>query len=207
MHYSLPNNPEIVIEVPGKKDTPSAREKAMKKVLSMLDDGEVELPDGFSDTQLVIVSSTSSEAADLSDPVISATETVRHFAKVKARLEKNFSSAEAARSAIARAFESPESISEDDIAAVESGSESLLEYLKALKEEVGMLRAVEEARKVLSGLLGLESAKSDRSEPGKDAVSEAVDFNTLATAQDFRASADVANSNGHADHLLVASAS
>ena len=203
MHYSLPNNPEIVIEVPGKKDTPSAREKAMKKLQQMLDDGEVELPDGFSDTQLVIVSSTS-EAADSSDPVIVATETVRHFAKVKARLEKNFSSAEAARTAIARAFQSPESISEDDIAVVESGAESVLEYIKALKEEVNMLGAVEEARKVLSGLLGLES-KSDRPEPGEDAV-PAVDFNALAATQDFQPLTSVANTNGHLDQAPVATA-
>jgi len=206
MIYSLPNNPEIVIEVPGKKDSASAREKAMKKVQQMLDDGEVELPDGFSETQFVIVSS-SSEAADLSDPIVSATETVRHFAKVKARLEKNFSSAEAARTAIARAFKSPESITDDDIAVVESGSDSLLEYIKALKEEMGMVGAVEQARQVLSGLLGLESAKSHRPEPGKDAV-PAVDFNALAATQDFQALASVAvPTNGHAGQSPDATAS
>jgi len=169
MIYSLPNNPEIVIEVPGKKDSASAREKAMKKLLSMIDDGEVDLPEGFSDTQFVIVSSTSAGSADdVSDPVVSATETVRQFAKVKARLEKNFPASEAARTAIARAFVSPESISDDDIAVIESGSDSLFEYIKALKEEMGMVGAVEQARQVLSGLLGLDFSHSDSPEPRKD---------------------------------------
>ncbi len=158
MKYTLVNMPEMVIEVSGKKDTGPARKKAVEKLLTMLAEKQLEVPEGFTMEQLIPVGlSETGDVEDVSDPIVTATEVVRQFAKLKVRLEKTVEQARVFREVIVRAFEDEKSIGDDDISAIESGADAVVEYIKALKEKVALADDVEQARVLLQDLFSSSS--------------------------------------------------
>ncbi|RQH44235.1 hypothetical protein D5R40_11775, partial [Okeania hirsuta] len=102
--YTLPQNPDTIITVRG-KESPRARQKAMDKLVEMMDSGEIltELENGFSPEQFIEVkeSKESKEiASEEEEAVAQAVQILSDLAALKIKVVESREEALKIRSAI-----------------------------------------------------------------------------------------------------------
>ncbi len=167
--YTLPQNPDTIITVRG-KDSERARQKAMDKLVEMMDSGEIptELENGFSPEQFIEVKE-SKESKEITseeeDAVAQAVQILSDFAALKMKVVESREEALKIRSAIEVLF-TDEPVTVEEIANLKDGFKMLKIFAVANLRYREAKEKAEEARVVLDRAL-----KSEESELKKSAKS------------------------------------
>ena len=167
--YTLPQNPDTIITVRG-KDSERARQKAMDKLVEMMDSGEIptELENGFSPEQFIEVKE-SKESKEITseeeDAVAQAVQILSDFAALKMKVVESREEALKIRSAIEVLF-TDEPVTVEEIANLKDGFKTLKIFAVANLRYREAKEKAEEARVVLDRAL-----KSEESELKKSAKS------------------------------------
>ncbi|MGD1717750.1 hypothetical protein [Dapis sp. BLCC M172] len=160
--YTLPQNPDTIITVRG-KDSEKARQKAMDKLVEMMDSGEIptELENGFSPEQFIEVKE-SKELKEITseeeDAVAQAVQILSDFAALKMKVVESREEALKIRSAIEVLF-TDEPVTVEEIANLKDGFKTLKIFAVANLRYREAKEKAEEARIVLD-----EALKSEESE-------------------------------------------
>ena len=90
VQYTLAQSPEVILTVPG-KDSSKAREKAMDKLMEMMDSGELptELEDGFSAQQLIEVKEPPLDTTSKEDRITEAVQILSNLATLKLKVQES----------------------------------------------------------------------------------------------------------------------
>ncbi|OZH53821.1 hypothetical protein AFK68_15110 [Hydrocoleum sp. CS-953] len=160
--YTLPQNPDTIITVRG-KDSERARQKAMDKLVEMMDSGDIptELENGFSPEQFIEVKE-SKESKEITseeeDAVAQAVQILSDFAALKMKVVESREEALKIRSAIEVLF-TDEPVTVEEIANLKDGFKTLKIFAVANLRYREAKEKAEEARIVLD-----EALKSEESE-------------------------------------------
>lgn len=159
--YTLPQNPDTIITVRG-KESPRARQKAMDKLVEMMDSGEIltELEDGFSPEQFIEVkeSKDSKEiASEEEEAVAQAVQILSDLAALKIKVVESREEALKIRSAIEVLF-TDEAVSVEEIANLKDGFKVLKTFAVANLRYREAREKAQEARIILDQ--ALKSAES-----------------------------------------------
>jgi len=156
--YTLPENPEVILDVPGTRDTSKAREKAMDQLMELLDEGKLgtDLPNGFSPDRFVKVDD---ELPDLGlgedstdDEMTQAVQILSTLASLKAKLQETRTEALAVRSQIDILF-SDAPVSPEQLSDLKNGFK-VLKTFAGLNDRYRRARAqAEAAREILDKTL------------------------------------------------------
>ncbi|NET25219.1 MULTISPECIES: hypothetical protein [unclassified Okeania] len=160
--YTLPQNPDTIITVRG-KDSPRARQKAMDKLVEMMDSGEIltELENGFSPEQFIEVkeSKESKEiASEEEEAVAQAVQILSDLAALKIKVVESREEALKIRSAIEVLF-TDEAVTVEEISNLKDGFKVLKTFAVANLRYREAREKAEEARIILD-----QALKSDESE-------------------------------------------
>ncbi len=160
--YTLPQNPDTIITVRG-KDSERARQKAMDKLVEMMDSGEIptELENGFGPEQFIEVKE-SKELKEITseeeDAVAQAVQILSDFAALKIKVVESREEALKIRSAIEVLF-TDESVTVEEIANIKDGFKVLKTFALANLRYREAREKAEEARVILDQ--ALKSAESE----------------------------------------------
>ncbi|NEP79480.1 MAG: hypothetical protein F6K17_04365 [Okeania sp. SIO3C4] len=159
--YTLPQNPDTIITVRG-KESPRARQKAMDKLVEMMDSGEIvtELENGFSPEQFIEVkeSKESKEiASEEEEAVAQAVQILSDLAALKIKVVESREEALKIRSAIEVLF-TDEAVTVEEIANLKDGFKVLKTFAVANLRYREARDKAEEARTILDE--ALKSAES-----------------------------------------------
>ncbi|NEO52203.1 MAG: hypothetical protein F6K54_03360 [Okeania sp. SIO3B5] len=159
--YTLPQNPDTIITVRG-KESPRARQKAMDKLVEMMDSGEIltELENGFSPEQFIEVkeSKESKEiASEEEEAVAQAVQILSDLAALKIKVVESREEALKIRSAIEVLF-TDEAVSVEEIANLKDSFKVLKTFAVANLRYREAREKAEEARIILDQ--ALKSAES-----------------------------------------------
>ncbi|MEB3339777.1 hypothetical protein [Okeania sp.] len=154
--YTLPQNPDTIITIRG-RDSEKARQKAMDKLVEMMDAGEIpiELENGFSPEQFIEVkeSKESKEAvSEEEDAVAQAVQILSDFAALKMKVVESREEALKIRSAIEVLF-TDEPVTVEEIANLKDGFKTLKIFAVANLRYREARERAEEARVVLDEAL------------------------------------------------------
>ncbi|NEP88228.1 MULTISPECIES: hypothetical protein [Okeania] len=160
--YTLPQNPDTIITVRG-KESPRARQKAMDKLVEMMDSGEIltELENGFSPEQFIEVkeSKESKEiASEEEEAVAQAVQILSDLAALKIKVVESREEALKIRSAIEVLF-TDEAVTVEEIANLKDGFKVLKTFAVANLRYREAREKAEEARIILDQ--ALKSAESE----------------------------------------------
>lgn len=153
VQYTIPQSPEIVINVRG-KDSPKNREKAMDKLMELMDEGKLKtkLADGFSPAQFVEVKEPDLEVEEIDDPVTEAVQILNSLASLKLKMTQSREEALQVRKQIDILF-NDEPVTEEQINQLKEGFKVLKAFAQANQRYLVARSQAEAARKILDRAL------------------------------------------------------
>ena len=153
VQYTLAQSPEVILTVSG-KDSNKAREKAMDKLMEMMDSGELptELEDGFSAQQLIEVKETPLDNTSKEDKITEAVQVLSNLATLKLKVQDSRSEALEVRKAIDILF-TDESVTQEEIAHLKEGFKVLKSFAQANMRYQQAKAKAQDARQVLDEAL------------------------------------------------------
>ncbi len=153
VRYTLVQSPEIILTVPG-KDSDKARNKAMDKLMDMMEAGDLptELEEGFSPQQLIEVKEPSMNAASGEDTIIEAVQLLSNLATLKLKVQETRTEALEVRKLVDILF-SDQSVSEEEISNLKEGFKVLKNFAQANLRYKEARDKAEQARQVLDQAL------------------------------------------------------
>ncbi|MGB6299884.1 MAG: hypothetical protein WBF90_27440 [Rivularia sp. (in: cyanobacteria)] len=153
VRYTLVQSPEIILTVPG-KDSDKAREKAMDKLMEIMEAGDLpsELEEGFSPQQLIEVKEPSMDSASGEDTIIEAVQLLSNLATLKLKVQDTRAEALEVRKLVDILF-SDQSVSEEEISSLKEGFKVLKSFAQANLRYKDAREKAEEARQVLDRAL------------------------------------------------------
>lgn len=159
VRYTLAQSPEIVLTVRG-KDSPQAREKAMDKLMELMDSGKLptELEEGFSPQQFIEVKEPDETPLEEEDAISEAVQVLSNLASLKLKMMESREEALKVRSAIDILF-SDQPVSVEEITELKDGFKVLKTFAVANLRYREARAKAEEARAILD-----EALKSNEGE-------------------------------------------
>jgi hypothetical protein len=153
VQYTIPQSPEIVINVRG-KDSPKNRDKAMDQLMELMDEGKLKtkLADGFGPDQFVEVKEPNLEAEEIDDPVTEAVQILNSLASLKLKMNQSKEEALQIRQQIDILF-NDEPVTEEQINQLKEGFKVLKAFAQANQRYLVARSQAEEARKILDRAL------------------------------------------------------
>ncbi|MEO0970730.1 MAG: hypothetical protein AAFX80_21005 [Cyanobacteria bacterium J06639_18] len=153
VQYTLAQSPEVILTVPG-KDSNKAREKAMDKLMEMMDSGDLptELEDGFSPQQLIEVKESALDNTSKEDKITEAVQILSNLATLKLKVQDSRSEALEVRKAIDILF-TDESVTQEEIAHLKEGFKVLKTFAQANMRYQQAKAKAQDARRVLDEAL------------------------------------------------------
>ena len=153
VQYTLAQSPEVILTVPG-KDSSKAREKAMDKLMEMMDSGELptELEDGFSAQQLIEVKEPPLDNTSKEDKITEAVQILSNLATLKLKVQDSRNEALEVRKAIDILF-TDESVTQEEIAHLKEGFKVLKSFAQANMRYQQAKAKAQDARQVLDEAL------------------------------------------------------
>ncbi|MBE9213090.1 hypothetical protein IQ247_10455 [Plectonema cf. radiosum LEGE 06105] len=153
VRYTIVQSPEIILTVPG-KDSNKAREKAMDKLMEIMEAGDLptQLEEGFGPQQLIEVKEASMDTASGEDTIIEAVQLLSNLATLKLKVQETRSEALEVRKLVDILF-SDQSVSEEEISHLKEGFKSLKNFAQANLRYKEAREKAEEARQVLDQAL------------------------------------------------------
>ena len=153
VRYTLVQSPEIILTVPG-KDSNKAREKAMDKLMEIMEAGDLptELEEGFGPQQLIEVKEPSMDTSSGEDTIIEAVQLLSNLATLKLKVQDTRSEALEVRKLVDILF-SDESVSEEEISSLKEGFKVLKNFAQANLRYKDAREKAEQAREVLDQAL------------------------------------------------------
>jgi LPS O-antigen subunit length determinant protein (WzzB/FepE family) len=154
VQYTLAQSPEVIITVPGNKDTAKSREKAMDQLMKLMDEGKLptELEGGFGPQELIEVKETSSDIASDEDAITEAVQILSNLATLKLKVQESRTEALEVRKKIDILF-SDQPVNEEEISTLKDGFKVLKNFAQAnLRYQEARAKA-QEARQVLDQAL------------------------------------------------------
>lgn len=154
VRYTLVQSPEIILTVPG-KDSNKAREKAMDKLMEIMEAGDLptELEEGFGPQQLIEVKEPSMDTANgHEDKIIEAVQLLSNLATLKLKVQDTRTEALEVRKLVDVLF-SDESVSEEEISSLKEGFKVLKNFAQANLRYKDAREKAEQAREVLDQAL------------------------------------------------------
>lgn len=153
VQYTIPQSPEIVINVRG-KDSPKNRDKAMDKLMELMDEGKLKtkLADGFSPAQFVEVKEPDLEVEEIDDPITEAVQILNSLASLKLKMTQSKEEALQVRKQIDILF-NDEPVTEEQINQLKEGFKVLKAFAQANQRYLVARSQAEAARKILDRAL------------------------------------------------------
>ena len=153
VRYTLVQSPEIILTVPG-KDSNKAREKAMDKLMEIMEAGDLptDLEEGFGPQQLIEVKEPSMDTASGEDTIIEAVQLLSNLATLKLKVQDTRTEALEVRKLVDILF-SDESVSEEEISSLKEGFKVLKNFAQANLRYKDAREKAEQARAVLDKAL------------------------------------------------------
>ncbi|MGB3758147.1 MAG: hypothetical protein WBA07_17500 [Rivularia sp. (in: cyanobacteria)] len=153
VRYTLVQSPEIILTVPG-KDSDKAREKAMDKLMEIMEAGDLpsELEEGFGPQQLIEVKEPSMDTASGEDTIIEAVQLLSNLATLKLKVQDTRAEALEVRKLVDILF-SDQSVSEEEISSLKEGFKALKNFAQANLRYKDAREKAEQARQVLDQAL------------------------------------------------------
>jgi hypothetical protein len=130
--YTLKEDPEVVIEVPG-KDSAKSRDKAMDKLMKLLNEEKLNtnLEDGFGPDEFIEVREPSANGSSPEDDeIVEAVQTLNNFATLKLKTQESKQEALEIRALVDLLF-SDDVISEDQVTQLKEGFKVLKTFAQA----------------------------------------------------------------------------
>ena len=152
--YTLAQAPEVILNVSG-KDSAKAREKAMDRLMELIDSGELptDLAEGFSSQQLIEVKEQSMDnPSSDEDAITQAVQVLNNLATLKLKVQESRTEALEIRKAVDVLF-TDKSVSDEEIARLKEGFKVLKTFAQANVRYQEAKAKAEEARKVLDEAL------------------------------------------------------
>ncbi len=151
VQYTLPQNPQVVITVPG-KDSTKAREKAMDQLMELMESDQLgtELAEGFGPSQFVEVKEM--EAVGDEDNVIQAIQTLSNLATLKLKVQESRSDALKVRALVDILFTDTD-VSEEQLNQLKDGFKLLKSFAQANLRYREARSQAEQARAILDQAL------------------------------------------------------
>jgi len=153
--YTIPQSPEIVIDVRG-KDSPKNRDKAMDQLMELMDEGKLKtkLADGFGPDQFVEVKDTNTnlDGEETDDPVTEAVQILNSLASLKLKMTQTKEEALQIRQQIDILF-NDDPVTEEQINQLKDGFKVLKNFAQANQRYLLARSQAEEARKILDRAL------------------------------------------------------
>ena len=158
--YTLKEDPEVMIEVPG-KDSQKARDKAMDQLVELMDAGQLNtnLDNGFGLQDFIEVKATSPTTSQAEDDVVQAVQVLNHLASSKLKMQELRKNALEVRALVDLLF-SDEPISEEDVSRLKEGFKLLKSFAVANIRYRETRDQAEAARATLDRALKSETASS-----------------------------------------------
>lgn len=152
VQYTLAQSPEILLSVAG-KDSAKAREKAMDKLMELMDAGKLatELEEGFGPQQLIEVKETPS-TSNSEDSITQAVQILNNLATLKLKVQESQAEALEIRAAIDVLF-SDSPVTEEEITRVKEGFKVLKNFAQANMRYQEAREKAEHAREILDQAL------------------------------------------------------
>ncbi len=153
VRYTLVQSPEIILTVPG-KDSNKAREKAMDKLMEIMEAGDLptELEEGFGAQQLIEVKEPSMDTASGEDSIIEAVQLLSNLATLKLKVQDTRAEALEVRKLVDILF-SDQAVSEEEISSLKEGFKALKNFAQANLRYKDAREKAQEARQVLDQAL------------------------------------------------------
>ncbi len=153
VRYTLVQSPEIILTVSG-KDSDKAREKAMDKLMEIMEAGDLpsELEEGFSPQQLIEVKEPSMDTSNGEDTIIEAVQLLSNLATLKLKVQDTRAEALEVRKLVDILF-SDQSVSEEEISSLKEGFKALKNFAQANLRYKDAREKAEQARQVLDQAL------------------------------------------------------
>ena len=153
VQYTLVQSPEIILSVPG-KDSSKARDKAMDRLMEMMDEGELptDLEEGFGPQQLIEVKEYKMDATGGEDSVTEAVQLLSNLASLKVKVQDSRNEALEIRKTIDVLF-TDESISEEEVTNLKEGFKVLKSFAQNNIRYQQAKEKAEKAREVLDKAL------------------------------------------------------
>ncbi|NER35439.1 MAG: hypothetical protein F6J93_15790 [Oscillatoria sp. SIO1A7] len=153
VQYALPQSPEVILTVPGNRDSAKARNRAMDKLMELMEEGQLdaELKEGFSPEEFVEVKEPELEDNG-EDAVTEAVQILSSLATLKIKVENAREQALEVRTKIDILF-ADEAVSEEEIANLKEGFKILKAFAQANQRYQAARAKAEEARAVLDRAL------------------------------------------------------
>jgi len=153
VQYTIPQSPEVVIAVRG-KDSAKARDKAMDKLMDLMDEGKLEtkLADGFSADQFVEVQESKLDLKQSDDPVTEAVQVLNSLATLKLKMAQTREEALQVREQIDILF-SDDPVTEEQISKLKDGFKVLKSFAQANQRYMEARSQAESARTILDRAL------------------------------------------------------
>jgi hypothetical protein len=162
--YTLKEDPEAAIEVPG-KDSPKARTKAMEKLMELMDGGQLKttLDGGFGPNDFIEVEEhPDTEPSAEENEVVRAVQILNRLASLKLKMQQTQQDAGEIRAIVDLLFtDTP--ISEEDVLRLKEGFKVLNKFAQANIQYREARSQAESAREVLNRALQTESNSLPRS--------------------------------------------
>ncbi len=153
VQYTIPQSPEIVINVRG-KDSPKNRNKAMDQLMELMDEGKLKtkLADGFSPDQFVEVKEPDLDTEECDDPVTEAVQILNSLASLKLKVTQSKEEALQVRQQIDILF-NDDPVTEEQISQLKEGFKVLKAFAQANQRYLMARSQAEAARKILDRAL------------------------------------------------------
>ncbi len=153
VQYTIPQSPEIVINVRG-KDSPKNRDKAMDQLMELIDEGKLKtkLADGFSPAQFVEVKAPDLDTEEYDDPVTEAVQILNNLASLKLKVTQSREEALQVRQQIDILFNDAP-VTEEQISQLKDGFKVLKAFAQANQRYLMAKSQAEAARKILDRAL------------------------------------------------------
>jgi len=163
VRYTLPQSPEIVLTVRG-KDSSQAREKAMDKLMELMDTGKLptELEEGFSPQQFIEVKEPDDSPLEEEDAISEAVQILSNLASLKLKMMESREEALKVRESIDILF-TDQPVTVEEITELKDGFKVLKNFAVSNLRYREARGKAEEARAVLD-----EALKSSEPEPKPD---------------------------------------
>ncbi len=151
VQYTLPQKPEVVITVRG-KDSTRAREKAMDRLMEMMEADELgtELAEGFSPSQFVEVQDL--ESVPEEDAVLQAVQVLSNLVTLKLKVQESRAEALKMRELVELLFSDAE-VDEEKLDQLKEGFRILKSFAQANLRYRDAREKAQQARTVLDNAL------------------------------------------------------
>jgi soluble cytochrome b562 len=152
--FTLAQAPEVILNVSG-KDSAKTREKAMDRLMELIDAGELptDLAEGFSSQQLIEVKEQPMDSSSSDeDAITQAVQILNNLATLKLKVQESRTEALEIRKAVDILF-TDKPVSDEEIAKLKEGFKVLKTFAQANVRYQEAKAKAEEARKVLDEAL------------------------------------------------------